>query len=147
MLTIAPAAPCERIIPHSEHPEAYGSTKKHRVKFIEPYLLSSHRQPASRKSSDASMAPITAVSSAASVFSMSSLGSPNLSARDGSLRDESRRHEYDFENEEGRFGKRKQNSPEAKKTPRLLEISRTAHGTRCKTPAPSPHPDHLIEAL
>ena len=30
--------PTERVIAHSEHPQAYGSTTKHKVKFIEQYL-------------------------------------------------------------------------------------------------------------
>ena len=91
--------PSERIIPHSEHPQAYGSATKYRVKFIEPYLLRSQKTSSDRQPSDASsvLSPsLTPVSSAASVTS-SSLGSPLLTTSSGVLREESRRQEYDFE--------------------------------------------------
>ena len=92
--------PTDRIIPHSEHPQAYGSTIKHRVKFIEPYLLRSQKVSSDRQPSDASSAlspSLTPVSSAASVASSSNLGSPVLTSHGGVLKEESRRQEYDFE--------------------------------------------------
>ena len=95
--------PTERIIPHSEHPQAYGSTVRHKVKFIEPYPLRSQKVSSDRKPSDASsvLSPsLTPVSSAASVASSRSLGSPILATNSGVLKEESRRQEYDFQNPE-----------------------------------------------
>lgn len=95
--------PAERIIAHSEHPQAYGSTDKHRVKFIEPYLLRSQKISSEPKPSDASLVlspSLTSVSSAASVASSRSLGSPTLTINNGVLKEESRRQEYDFEHGE-----------------------------------------------
>ena len=94
--------PTDRIIPHSEHPRAYGSATKYRVKFIEPYLLRSQKTSSDRQPSDASssLSPsLTPVSSAASVTS-SGLGSPILTPNSGVLRIESGRQEYDFKSEE-----------------------------------------------
>lgn len=99
--TIFLVPPIDRIIPHSEHPQAYRSTIKHRVKFIEPYLLRSQKTSSERQTSDASsvLSPsLTPVSSAASVASSRSLGSPVLTTDTGVLKEESRRQEYDFEN-------------------------------------------------
>lgn len=93
--------PTERIIAHSEHPQAYGSTATHRVKFIEPYLLRSQKVSSERQPSDASsdLSPsLTSVSSAASVASSRNLGSPILTVNNGDLKEESRQQEYDFEN-------------------------------------------------
>ncbi|CAD6593106.1 MAG: hypothetical protein ASARMPREDX12_006840 [Alectoria sarmentosa] len=91
--------PTERIIAHSEHPQAYGSTTKHKVKFIESYLLRSQKTSPERHASDAStvLSPsLTPVSSAASI-SGSSLGSPVFTTNTGVLKEESRCQEYDFE--------------------------------------------------
>ena len=91
--------PTERIIAHSEHPQAYGSTTKHRVKFIESYLLRSQKISPERHPSDAStvLSPsLTPVSSAASI-SGSSLGSPVFTTNNSVLKEESRCQEYDFE--------------------------------------------------
>lgn len=99
----------ERLIPHSEHPEAYGSIKSYKIKFIEPYILSSQKLSETRKALDTPMTstPLTTVSSAASVRSMTTIGSPFLAINDGTLKEESRRQEYDFESEEGECKKRK----------------------------------------
>ncbi|KAF6231112.1 hypothetical protein HO173_010612 [Letharia columbiana] len=93
--------PTERIIAHSEHPQAYGSTTRHRVKFIEPYLLRSQKTSSERQPTNASTAlspSLTPVSSAASIVSSRSLGSPVIAIDGGVLKEESRRQEYDFEN-------------------------------------------------
>lgn len=93
----------ERVIAHSEHPQAYGSTTKHRVKFIEAYPLRSQKISSERKSSDASSvlsASLAPGSSAASVASSRSLGSPVFTTNSGGLKEESRRQEYDFESRE-----------------------------------------------
>ena len=93
--------PTERIIAHSEHPQAYGSTPKHTVKFIERYSLRSQRIPSERQPLDAPviLSPsLTPASSAASVASSRSLGSPVLIANSGALKEESRCQMYDFEN-------------------------------------------------
>ncbi|KAL9064336.1 MAG: hypothetical protein Q9161_008936 [Pseudevernia consocians] len=93
--------PTERIIAHSEHPQAYGSIPKHTVKFIERYSLKSQRIPSERQPLDAPviLSPsLTPASSAASVASSRSLGSPVLIANSGALKEESRCQMYDFEN-------------------------------------------------
>lgn len=89
------------MIAHSEHPQAYGSTNKHRVKFIEPYILRSQKISSERRPSDVpsflspSLAP---VSSEASVASSRNIGSPVLTINNDVLKEESQRQEYDFEN-------------------------------------------------
>lgn len=97
----------ERLVPHSEHPEAYGSAIDYRVKFIEPCLLSSQKLSVSRDGSDPptmTLTPMTAASPTASTFSLTSIGSPILAAMtDASFKQESRRQEYVFEKEEGLF--------------------------------------------
>ena len=104
MLIISPLAPpIERVIAHSEHPQAYGSTTTHRVKFIEAYPLRSQRISSKRKASDASsvLSPSLAPeSSAASVASSRSLGSPVFATNFGGLKIESRTQEYDFKDKE-----------------------------------------------
>lgn len=91
--------PTERIIPHSEHPQAYGSTSIHRVKFLEPYLLRSRRTSTERRISDAaSVLSSSPISSAASAATSRDLDSPVLTINSGALKEESRRQEYDFEN-------------------------------------------------
>lgn len=101
-----PVPPSERLIPHSEHPQAYGSTNRYRVKFIEPYRLSSQRVSASGKPiyGGFSIATPPAVASSASVSSLSGMVSPTLSSKESTFKDESLRHEYDFEKEDGAFG-------------------------------------------
>lgn len=101
-----PVPPSERLIPHSEHPQAYGSTNRYRVKFIEPYRLSSQRVSTSGKQSegDFSIATPPTVASSASVSSLSGMVSPALSSKESAFKEESRRHEYDFEREDGVFG-------------------------------------------
>lgn len=93
----------ERVIAHSEHPQAYGSSTKHRVKFIEAYPLRSQKISSERKSSDASSVRSSSLapgSSAASVASSRSLGSPESTTNSSVLKEESRRQEYDFESRE-----------------------------------------------
>ena len=101
-----PVPPSERLIPHSEHPQAYGSTNRNRVKFIEPYRLSSQRVSAPGKPTDGGLSIATppTVASSASVSSLSSMVSPTLSSKESTFKDESLRHEYDFEKEDGVFG-------------------------------------------
>ena len=93
--------PTERIIAHSEHPQAYGSTTKYKVKFIEPYILRSQKISSERRPSDvpSALSPSLApVSSEASVSSSRNISSPILTINNGVLKKESRRQEYDFEN-------------------------------------------------
>ena len=103
MIFSSAVPPTERIIAHSEHPQAYGSTTKHRVKFIEPYILRSQKISSERRPSDVpsvlspSLAP---VSSEASVASPRNIDSPILAINKGALKEESRRQEYDFENKD-----------------------------------------------
>lgn len=103
MVSFSAVSPTERIIAHSEHPQAYVSTTTHRVKFIEPYVLRSQKISSERRPSDVpsvlspSLAP---VSSAASIASSTNKGSPIPTNYDGVLKEESRRQEYDFENED-----------------------------------------------
>ena len=94
----------DRVIPHSEHPEAYGSGNVKKIKFIEPFPLYSRKTSPSRRSSDAltfTCTPSSNVSSTASVRSFASIVSPILATNNDSLQDEARRHEYEFEQEEG----------------------------------------------
>ena len=101
-----PVPPSERLIPHSEHPQAYGSTNRYRVKFIEPYRLSSQRVSAPGKQPEGGLSIATppTVASSASVSSFSGMVSPTLSSKESAFKEESRRHEYDFEREDGVFG-------------------------------------------
>ena len=91
----------ERVIAHSEHPQAYGgSTTKHKVKFIEQYALRSQRLSSESRLSDASTLPspsLTSASSATSVASTQIPESPILIANSGVPKEVSRSHEYDFE--------------------------------------------------
>ena len=50
------------------------------------------------------MATPPTVASSASVSSLSSMVSPTLSSKESTFKDESLRHEYDFEKEDGVFG-------------------------------------------
>lgn len=96
----------ERIIAHSEHPEAYGSSDRFKVKFMKTYPLYSQKLNSSRKSSDASnftASPLMTVSPATSIRSFASVGSPILTMNDGNFNEEARLHEYDFENKEGQY--------------------------------------------
>ena len=97
--------PSDRLIPHSEHPQAYGSTSKYRVKFIEPYRLSSQRIAPPGKPSDDSLSSTSPPTIASSVGAFSSLGlvSPILSSKESAFKEESVRQEYDFEKEDGVF--------------------------------------------
>lgn len=99
----SPVLPTERVIAHSEHPQAYGSSNTYRVKFIEPHILRSQKISSERRTSDFSSVPppsFTPVSSATSGASSTSPASPVLNIDMGLLKEESRRQEYDFENEE-----------------------------------------------
>lgn len=91
----------ERVIAHSEHPQAYGgSTTKLKVKFIEQYSLRSQRLSSAKRPSDASTLPLpslTSASSAASVASTPIPESPILTANSGVPKEVSRYQEYDFE--------------------------------------------------
>lgn len=92
------------MIPHSEHPEAYGAGNKYKVKFIDPFPLYSQKLSSSRRSSDTSIVtstPPTTGSSAASIHSFSSAGSQLSAANDINVHEEAGRHEYDFDKEEG----------------------------------------------
>ena len=94
----------ERIIPHSEHPTAYESPAKLRIKFSEPCPLYSSMIAPSRRASEMSImtsTPYTSGSSAASIRSFSSVGSPSTFGIDGHPQKEARQHEYEFENPEG----------------------------------------------
>ena len=100
-----PVPPSERLIPHSEHPQAYGSTNKYRVKFLEPYHLSSQRVSSLGKSADGGLSMATpSVASSSGDSSLSGMVSPTLSSKESTFKDESLRHEYDFEKEDGMFG-------------------------------------------
>ena len=105
-LMACPVPPGERLIPHSEHPQAYGSTNRYRVKFIERYRLRSQRVSASGNPTDGSLSITTPpnIASSASVSSLSGMVSPTLSSKESTFRDESVHHEYDFEKEDGVFG-------------------------------------------
>lgn len=96
--------PTERIIAHSELPQAHGSNPKHTVKFVKPYSLRSQRIPSERQPLDASVIvspSLTPASSAASVASSRSLGSPVLTANSGALSEVvSRCQTYNFENKD-----------------------------------------------
>ena len=95
------APPTQRVIAHSEHPQAYGgSTTKHKVKFIEQYPLRSQRLSSEKRPSDASTLPLpslTPASSAASAASTPTPESPILTANSGVPKEVSRYHEYEFE--------------------------------------------------
>ena len=102
MVPSSAVPPTERIIPHSEHPQAYGSTTTHRVKFVEPYVLRSQKISSERRTSDVPsvLSPALApVSSAASTASSVDKDSPISTFHNGILKEESRRQEYDFKNE------------------------------------------------
>ncbi|KAM0798557.1 hypothetical protein BDR22DRAFT_371431 [Usnea florida] len=91
----------QRVIAHSEHPQAYGgSTTKYKVKFIEQYPLRSQRLSSEKRPSDASTLPLpslTSTPSATSVASTQILDSPILTANSSVPKEVSRYHEYDFE--------------------------------------------------
>ncbi|KAL6714802.1 hypothetical protein ACLMJK_007062 [Lecanora helva] len=90
----------ERIIPRIEHPEAYGSGSKLKVK-IQDMPLFSRNLSSSRRASDASImtsAPSVTTSSATSIRSFSSVGSPSMSGLEEKSK-VARRHEYSFEHE------------------------------------------------
>ena len=102
-----------RVVPHSEHPEAYEAGNKLKVKFIEHFPLYSIKSSASRAPSDASTltsTPLTTVSSAASMRSLGSIGSPMLTLNDENFQEEARRHEYNFEKEQGLYIKKQRDS-------------------------------------
>ena len=94
----------EHVIPHSEHPEAYRPCTNLKIKFIEPIPLYSQYLSPSRKLSDASVsteADSTIESSASSIRTSANISSPVPMINDSNLHEEARRHEFDFEKEEG----------------------------------------------
>ena len=109
--------PSPRVIPHSEHPQAYEYQKIFRVKFLEPQQLTSQRwlsSPMSAASigsggtSSTRSASVSSVCgtpdtfpSSASIISSMSIGSPSLSARACRFVDETNYPKYEFRHEEG----------------------------------------------
>ena len=88
----------EPLIPHTEHPTAYGGLERRMVRFLQPHTLSTQQLETCHNGSS--------VSSPMSTSPPRSTRSPNgtsptMDSKNRLLKTESRRVEYDFEEDAG----------------------------------------------